>query len=72
MGFSFFSIIELVYFMSVRPYYENIRIHRKQDQAVQHIVHRLKENVGVKDKPVKVKSTKIKSIDDRIFYPYLE
>lgn len=71
MGFSFVSVIELVYFMSLRPYFNHLRFSEKRNKVMRHLYHRFRTNLRLKKKlpdPVKVKEIK----NDRILYPYLE
>lgn len=40
MGFSVFSIIEILYFLSIRPYCRYLRDSEKRRQTIQNLTHR--------------------------------
>lgn len=48
MGFSVFSIIEIVYFLSIRPYFRYLRDNENYRQTLQHLTQRL-QNIRMRD-----------------------
>lgn len=73
MGFSFLSIVELIYFASLRPYYEHIRYYQSHRKAIRHIFRKVQRTFGFGDDPTSPVPPKADEINEnRIFYPYLE
>lgn len=71
MGFSVFSIVELLYFMSLRPYYEHIRYYHSHRMAILEIFSKTLQCFGLKKKAAN--STGIKANDEKqIVYPYVD
>lgn len=71
MGFSVVSIIELVYFMSLRPYYNSMRFSEKRGKRIRRFFQRFRPNMRFRKK-IDTISVQPKEHVDRIIYPYLE
>lgn len=71
LGFSVLSIIEILYFMLMRPYFEHIRYYQSHRMAVWQILRKTLQCFGFKKKPAN--TTAIEAIDEKqIIYPYID
>lgn len=70
MGFSVFSIIEIFYFLTIRPYHGFIRVSERRRQTFKRVFRRFK--LKAKGKATSLIEPQVEQIhNDHIIYPYV-
>lgn len=70
MGFSFVSLIELFYFMSLRPYSNYIRISHNRERAFGHVFNKFR-NFRFTRKDAKKPQKQIEKMERNVVFPYV-
>lgn len=72
MGFSLVSIVEIIYFMSLRPYYAHMRHYQSHRGAIRQLWQKLKQSLGFKKEPVCPVRMQAIPANKIIIYPRIE
>lgn len=70
MGFSVFSIIEILYFLSIRPYCRYLRDSEKRRQAIQNLSQRF-QNFRLKRKTSTSRSNDSTIVVENAIFPHI-